>query len=69
MLIGERNERQYVELDEHRMGFSIRPAYRIDPAPVVEHQWLHIVEGVIMALAAVAALGLCVHAMWPKIHS
>jgi hypothetical protein len=33
MLIGDRDKRQYVEPEDHRRGYSIRPAYRPEPGP------------------------------------
>lgn len=33
LLIGGRNERQFIEPRDHRRGYSIRPAYHPEPSP------------------------------------
>lgn len=33
MMTGDRGDRQFVEPQDHRYGYSVRPAYHPDPEP------------------------------------
>lgn len=68
ILTGSREERMYIELDEHRMGFSIRPALRLDPNPGPAVEWLSIACGIALVIAFVGVLVLIVHALLPSVN-
>lgn len=52
ILTGERNERQFVEPDDYRMGYSVRPAYRRDPKATEKWDayWALIAIGVVAVM-------------------
>lgn len=52
ILTGERSERQYVEQEDHRMGYSVRPAYRRDPKATEKWDayWALIAVGVVVVM-------------------
>jgi hypothetical protein len=58
ILTGNRNARQYVEPDDHRRGYSIRPAYR--PEPVTAEMRINAVWALVALVIIGAVFGLCV---------
>jgi hypothetical protein len=69
ILIGNRNARQYIEPQDHRRGYSIRPAYRPEPS---QGERKRIVEGVVVwVVAPLVAWGFVawfVHSLLPSVR-